>query len=203
MRPAPCTRTSTSSPARDRVGRSSTSSRPSMIVTRSQARRPRDATVGTVTVGRLIPRRRRWPRSSSTRARPRACSPITGELDAATVSACPACRSSRRGRRSRSSTCSTPRRRSARRRLVDLADDAPTLHLYVVDLATAVRARRLARSAVRRMGRRQSKALRPRRVADRSATARASNASSTSRMNASTSVIAAGSMLSPRCRSSQ
>ena len=41
----------------------------------------------------------------------------------------------RRSRRSRSSTCSTRRRRiRASGELVDLADDAPTLHLYVVDL---------------------------------------------------------------------
>jgi hypothetical protein len=59
---------------------------------------------------------------------------LTGDLDAATVSACPACRS-------RVLACvalvdllddAPPHPRA--RELADLADDAPTLHLYVEDL---------------------------------------------------------------------
>lgn len=61
---------------------------------------------------------------------------VTGCLDGATVSACPSCRS-----RVIASVAfvdlidaSPPLARSGE--LVDLADDAPTLHLYVVDLGT-------------------------------------------------------------------
>ena len=39
--------------------------------------------------------------------------------------------------------------------LIDLADEAPTLHLYVVDLATECRHTQLARSALRRVARRR------------------------------------------------
>ena len=133
---------------------------------------------------------------------------LTGGLDAATVSACPDCRCSRARRRSRSSTCSTPARRTrASGELIELADDAPTLHLYVVDLATDCRHAPLARPALRRVARRRSRAtarrVRPLSARQPNASERRRTTSSTSRMNASTSVIAAGSMLSPRCSSSQ
>ena len=58
---------------------------------------------------------------------------MTGDLDAATVSACPTCRS-------RVLAClalvdllddAAPHPRASE--LIELADDAPTLHLYVVD----------------------------------------------------------------------
>jgi len=66
----------------------------------------------------------------------------TGNLDAATVSACPTCRS-------RVLAClafidllddAAPQARASE--LIELADDAPTLHLYVRDVATECRHRR-------------------------------------------------------------
>jgi hypothetical protein len=66
---------------------------------------------------------------------------ITEDLDAATVSACPACRS-------RVLAClafvdllddAAPHPRASE--LIELADDAPTTHLYVRDVATACRHR--------------------------------------------------------------
>jgi len=66
----------------------------------------------------------------------------TGNLDAATVSACPTCRS-------RVVAClafvdllddAAPHPRASE--LIELADDAPTLHLYVRDVATTCRHRR-------------------------------------------------------------
>ena len=70
------------------------------------------------------------------RREPSACSLLTGGLEAATVSACPELPLAGCSRRWRSSTCSTPRRRTRGGELVELADEAPTLHLYVVDLAS-------------------------------------------------------------------
>jgi hypothetical protein len=66
---------------------------------------------------------------------------VTGNLDAATVSACPTCRS-------RVLAClafvdllddAGPHPRASE--LIELADDAPTLHLYVRDVATKCRHR--------------------------------------------------------------
>jgi hypothetical protein len=66
---------------------------------------------------------------------------MTGDLDAATVSACPTCRS-------RVVAClalvdllddAAPHPRASE--LIELADDAPTLHLYVRDVATSCRHR--------------------------------------------------------------
>ena len=66
---------------------------------------------------------------------------VTGDLDAATVSACPTCRS-------RVLAClalvdlldgAAPHPRASE--LIELADDAPTLHLYVHDLAATCRHR--------------------------------------------------------------
>jgi hypothetical protein len=66
---------------------------------------------------------------------------VTGDLDAATVSACPTCRS-------RVLAClalvdlldgAAPHPRASE--LIELADDAPTLHLYVRDVATTCRHR--------------------------------------------------------------
>ena len=66
---------------------------------------------------------------------------VTGDLDAATVSACPTCRS-------RVLAClalvdllddAAPHPRASE--LIELADDAPTLHLYVRDVATSCRHR--------------------------------------------------------------
>jgi hypothetical protein len=66
---------------------------------------------------------------------------MTGDLDAATVSACPTCRS-------RVLAClalvdllddAAPHPRASE--LIELADDAPTLHLYVRDVATTCRHR--------------------------------------------------------------
>src|SRR5262245_49611124 len=66
---------------------------------------------------------------------------MTGNLDAATVSACPTCRS-------RVVAClafvdllddAAPHPRASE--LIELADDAPTLHLYVRDVATKCRHR--------------------------------------------------------------
>jgi len=66
---------------------------------------------------------------------------MTGDLDAATVSACPTCRS-------RVLAClalvellddAAPHSRASE--LIELADDAPTLHLYVSDVATKCRHR--------------------------------------------------------------
>jgi len=66
---------------------------------------------------------------------------MTGNLDAATVSACPTCRS-------RVLAClalvdllddAAPHPRASE--LIELADDAPTLHLYVRDVATKCRHR--------------------------------------------------------------
>jgi hypothetical protein len=66
---------------------------------------------------------------------------VTGNLDAATVSACPTCRS-------RVLAClafvdllddAAPHPRGSE--LIELADDAPTLHLYVRDVATTCRHR--------------------------------------------------------------
>jgi len=66
---------------------------------------------------------------------------VTGDLDAATVSACPTCRS-------RVLAClalvdllddAAPHPRATE--LIELADDAPTLHLYVRDVATKCRHR--------------------------------------------------------------
>jgi hypothetical protein len=66
---------------------------------------------------------------------------MTGNLDAATVSACPTCRS-------RVLAClalvdllddGAPHPRASE--LLELADDAPTLHLYVRDVATNCRHR--------------------------------------------------------------
>ncbi len=66
---------------------------------------------------------------------------MTGDLDAATVSACPTCRS-------RVLAClalvdllddAAPHPRASE--LIELADDAPTLHLYVRDVATKCRHR--------------------------------------------------------------
>jgi len=66
---------------------------------------------------------------------------VTGDLDAATVSACPTCRS-------RVVAClalvdllddAAPHPRASE--LIELADDAPTLHLYVRDVATKCRHR--------------------------------------------------------------
>ena len=62
---------------------------------------------------------------------------IAGRLEAATVSACPDCRC-RVIAAVAFSTCSRrPRRIRAAGELIDLADDAPTLHLYVIDPVTA------------------------------------------------------------------
>ena len=89
-------------------------------------RRPRDAA-----------RTRRTARTScSTRPRPSALFAVTDDLDAATVSACPTCRS-------RVLAClafvdllddAAPHPRH--RELIELADDAPTLHLYVHDVSS-------------------------------------------------------------------
>jgi hypothetical protein len=66
---------------------------------------------------------------------------VTGNLDAATVSACPTCRS-------RVLAClalvdllddAAPHPRASE--LIELADDAPTLHLYVRDVPTTCRHR--------------------------------------------------------------
>jgi hypothetical protein len=59
---------------------------------------------------------------------------ITNDLDAATVSACPDCRSRVVATVALIDVldASAPHTRSGD--LVDLADDAPTLHLYVVDV---------------------------------------------------------------------
>jgi hypothetical protein len=66
---------------------------------------------------------------------------VTADLDAATVSACPTCRS-------RVLACialvdlldgGAPHPRASE--LIELADDAPTLHLYVRDIATTCRHR--------------------------------------------------------------
>jgi len=62
---------------------------------------------------------------------------ITDSLEAATVSACPTCRSRVLAAVALIDVLDLAPPFPRGNELVELADDAPTLHLYVVDLATA------------------------------------------------------------------
>ncbi len=62
---------------------------------------------------------------------------LTADLDAATVSACPTCRSRILAVVALVDLLDVAPPFPGSGALVDLADDAPTLHLYVRDLATA------------------------------------------------------------------
>ncbi len=131
---------------------------------------------------------------------------LTGGLEAATVSACPDCRCRVLAGVALVDLLDAAPPHPRGIELLDLADEAPTLHLYVVDGASDCDAPALAGSALRRMARRGRRA----RTAGPPLTPRlstnvqsSSNASRTSRMNAATSTIAAGSMFRPTCTSSQ
>lgn len=62
---------------------------------------------------------------------------LTGGLEAATVSACPTCRSRVLASVALVDLLNDAPPHPRARDLIELADDAPTLHLYVHDLATA------------------------------------------------------------------
>jgi hypothetical protein len=62
---------------------------------------------------------------------------ITESLEAATVSACPSCRSRVVAAMALVDLLDTAPPFARGNELIELADDAPTLHLYVVDLATS------------------------------------------------------------------
>ena len=62
---------------------------------------------------------------------------ITDSLEAATVSACPSCRSRVLAAVALIDVLDLAPPFARGNELVELADDAPTLHLYVVDLATS------------------------------------------------------------------
>ena len=64
---------------------------------------------------------------------------VTADLDGATVSACGQCRSRVVAAVALVDLLDASRPHSRSGDLVDLADEAPTLHLYVVDLATRCR----------------------------------------------------------------
>lgn len=64
---------------------------------------------------------------------------LTGDLDAATVSACPECRSRVLAAVALVDLLSASPPHLRGPELVDVADEAPTLHLYVEDLATSCR----------------------------------------------------------------
>ncbi len=64
---------------------------------------------------------------------------LTGSLDAATVSACPDCRSRVVAVVALVDLLETSAPHPSSLRLVELADDAPTLHLYVIDLVSGCR----------------------------------------------------------------
>ena len=61
---------------------------------------------------------------------------LTDGLDAATVSACPDCRARVVAALALTDVLDTAAPHPRADDLVDLADDAPTAHLYVIDLAT-------------------------------------------------------------------
>jgi hypothetical protein len=67
---------------------------------------------------------------------------VTGNLDAATVSACPDCRSRVLAAVALVDVLDEGPPHPGSEQLLDLADDAPTLHIYVVDFASACRHRR-------------------------------------------------------------
>ncbi len=66
---------------------------------------------------------------------------ITDGLEAATVSACPGCRSRVLACLALVALLESGAPHPSARRLVELAEDAPTLHLYVEDLSTECRHR--------------------------------------------------------------
>jgi hypothetical protein len=66
---------------------------------------------------------------------------ITDGLEAATVSACPGCRSRVLACLALVAVLEAGAPHPSTRRLVELAEDAPTLHLYMEDLATECRHR--------------------------------------------------------------
>jgi len=67
---------------------------------------------------------------------------VTSNLDAATVSACPDCRSRVLAAVALVDVLDAGPPSPGAQKLVDLADDAPTLHVYVVDGTTSCRHRR-------------------------------------------------------------
>lgn len=64
---------------------------------------------------------------------------LTSDLEAATVSACPSCRSRVLACVALVDMLEAAPPHSRTRDLIDLADDAPTLHLYLEDLAARCR----------------------------------------------------------------
>ena len=78
---------------------------------------------------------------------------LTDGLEAATVSACPDCRSRVLACVALVDLLDAAPPHPLASELIELADDAPTLHLYVQDLAATVPPPPLARPRSRRMGR--------------------------------------------------
>ena len=66
---------------------------------------------------------------------------LTNSFDAATVSACPGCRSRVLACLALVMLLEAASSHPMARRLIELAEDAPTLHVYVADLATECRHR--------------------------------------------------------------
>jgi hypothetical protein len=75
-------------------------------------------------------------------AEARALLTLTGNLDAATVSACPSCRSRVLATVALVDLLDRAAPHSRTGELIELADDAPTLHLFVVDDGVECRHRR-------------------------------------------------------------